>query len=150
MILIKAMCMKLSAILENYSQTIAISVDLSLLVFLWIVQLILYPSFKKISKEHFSSWHKYYQSSVLIIMGPIMLTQIFMICSSAIIDINKINILRLIMLAIAWFWTLLVSIPCHQKIKANFDIEKTINLLIKTNWMRTFVWTGIFISNFLR
>ena len=150
MILINTMCVKLSSIIQNYSQTIALSVDLSLLVFLWIVQIILYPSFKKISKEHFSSWHKHYQSSILIIMGPIMLTQIFLIFSSAIIDINKINIFRLIMLLMAWSWTLLISVPCHQKIKANIDIEKTINLLIKTNWMRTIVWTGIFLSNFLR
>ncbi len=133
---------------QNFVQTISFSVDLCLLVFLWIVQLIIYPSFKKICSEDFPSWHKHYKSSISIIMGPIMIVQIILICSFSIIQLNKVNILRLILLAISWIWTLIISVPYHKKIEANLDRDRTIDLLINTNWVRTFTWSSIFISNF--
>lgn len=133
---------------QNFLQTISFSVDMCLLVFLWIVQLIIYPSFKKICPENFPIWHKHYQSSISIIMGPIMIAQIILICLFAIIELNKINIIRLILLAISWIWTFIISVPCHKKIQADLDRDRTIDLLINTNWVRTFTWSSIFISNF--
>lgn len=125
------------------------SIDLAMLTFLWLVQIIIYPSFREISKDRILSWHKSYQVKVSIIMGPIMLLQIFMISSDIINNITLVPIMRFILLMASWLLTIFVSVPLHKRIERNNDLEGSIEKLIQTNMPRTLTWTAIYLSNFL-
>lgn len=125
------------------------SIDFAMLVFLWLVQIIIYPSFKKISKESILSWHKSYQTRVSIIMGPIMLLQMYQITFDVFHTISSITIIRFLLLLVSWLLTIAVSVPLHRKIERNKDLEYSIDRLIKTNLPRTFTWTAIYFTHFL-
>lgn len=125
------------------------SIDFAMLVFLWLVQIIIYPSFKKVSKESILSWHKSYQTRVSIIMGPIMLLQMYQITFDVFHTISSITIIRFLLLLVSWLLTIAVSVPLHRKIESNKDLEYSIDRLIKTNLPRTFTWTAIYCTHFL-
>ena len=125
------------------------SLDLAMLVFLWLVQIIIYPSFKKISRESILSWHKSYQTKVCFIMGPIMLLQIYGITIDLINSVSPMTVIRFILLTLSWLLTVMISVPLHKKIENNNDLERSIDKLIKTNAPRTFTWTAIYLTHFL-
>lgn len=125
------------------------SIDFAMLVFLWLVQIIIYPSFKNISKESILSWHKGYQTRVSIIMGPIMLLQMYQITFDVFHTISSITIIRFLLLLASWLLTIAVSVPLHRKIENNKDLEYSIDRLFKTNLPRTFTWTAIYCTHFL-
>lgn len=126
------------------------SIDLSMLVFLWLVQIIIYPSFNKISKESILNWHKSYQSKVCVIMGPIMLLQIYGITFDFLNTNCPMSLIRFLLLIISWLLTVIISVPLHRKIERNYDLENSINKLIKTNLPRTFTWTAIYLTHFFQ
>ena len=55
-----------------------IPIDFFMCMFLWIVQLIIYPSFTCIHGSEFHQWHLKYMRTVGLLVGPIMLTQIIL------------------------------------------------------------------------
>lgn len=125
------------------------SIDFAMLVFLWIVQIIIYPSFKEVAKNRILIWHKNYQSKVCIIMGPIMLLQIYMITVGLMTDSSTLSIIRFILLMASWFLTVFISVPLHKKIESNNDLEGSIERLIQTNLFRTFTWTAIYLTHLI-
>ena len=125
------------------------SIDLTMLVFLWLVQVIIYPSFKEISKESILHWHKAYQFKISIIMGPVMLFQFYVITFDVINSVSQVSIIRFLLLIASWLLTIMVSVPLHRKIERNEDLENSINKLIQTNVPRTLTWTGIYLTHFL-
>ena len=124
------------------------SIDLAMLVFLWIVQIIIYPSFKEVAKDKILLWHKNYQTKVSIIMGPIMLIQIYMITIDFIYSSSTLSTIRFILLIASWVLTICISVPLHKKIESNDERENSIERLIRTNLLRTFTWTAIYLIHF--
>lgn len=126
-----------------------IPIDFFMCLFLWIVQLIIYPSFKYIKDSQFNKWHLKYMRTVGILIGPIMLAQIILIVFFAFLNSNTIHLLRFILLLVSWALTLLVSVPLHRKLESGLSIESSKDSLIQTNWYRTITWSLIFLSNFI-
>jgi hypothetical protein len=131
-----------------FSQCLVFSVDFVMCVFLWLVQLIIYPSFSVIDLSKLNSWHLKYTKRVGLIMGPIMILQIFLVGSVAYYEPNGITIFRLIVLLSCWVLTVLISVPLHRKIENRVDVTQSIEALVKTNWSRTALWTILYLSNF--
>lgn len=125
------------------------SIDFAMLVFLWLVQVIIYPSFKRISRDSILSWHKSYQTKVCIIMGPIMLLQIYGITMDFINAMSPVSIIRFLLLLTCWALTIFISVPLHKKIERNNDLENSMNKLIQTNVPRTITWTVIYLTHYL-
>jgi hypothetical protein len=108
---------------------------------IWFVQLVHYPLFKYLAPEKFQSSMKYHQLFTTVIVGPAMLLELttaiallFSHSSPILVWINLGGVIAL------WGLTYFVSVPKHEKLVTGFD-ETTINLLIKSNWLRTFIWT---------
>lgn len=125
------------------------SIDFAMLVFLWLVQVIIYPSFTRISRDSILSWHKSYQTKVCIIMGPIMLLQIYGITMDFINTMSPVSIIRFLLLLTCWALTIFISVPLHKKIERNNDLENSMNKLIQTNVPRTITWTVIYLTHYL-
>ena len=104
-----------------------------------VTQLVSYPLFLEVEEIRFTNYHKKYTSRISIIVLPIMLAEIFITIYMIIVDASNQNILAGLILFIIWISTFILQVPIHNKISIKKDIE-LIHLLIRTNWIRTFLW----------
>jgi len=56
--------------------TARLVVDFCLVVLIWLVQLIIYPSFRYMSPEQLAIWHPKYTTLITLVVGPLMLAQV--------------------------------------------------------------------------
>lgn len=125
------------------------AIDLSLAVFLWLVQCIIYPSFRHISADIFEKWHAGYQRRVSWIIGPILLLQLFLVGIEAVQEPSRYSLIRLGLVAVSWLITVCVSVPLHRRIERGEEREQSIERLIQSNWLRTLTWSSLLLSHFL-
>lgn len=119
---------------------IHISTCLLMTGIIWIVQVVHYPTFRFIDNKSFSSFSKFHAKSISSIVIPIMLVEIATVAILLVNFPSKALFINLTLLLITWLVTFLVSVPLHkelQKQKSSQNIEK----LIKSNWIRTSLWT---------
>ncbi|MEZ4888914.1 MAG: hypothetical protein R3E32_29580 [Chitinophagales bacterium] len=122
--------------------------DFGLLVLIWIVQLVIYPSFRHYSKKNLIGWHIRYTTQFTYIVLPLMLGQLIIsIFQFKVIDSQPMAQyveLSLLLIISLWISTFLQFVPIHNKIaNGNFDDELLLRL-IKKNWIRTILWTFLF------
>lgn len=125
---------------------IQLMVDSGLLVLIWLVQLIIYPSFHHLDKNDFKLWHAKYTGVISPIVGPLMLLQ------------GGIEILHVFLQDPRW-WRLIaitalllstfgLSVPCHRTLQSAGKNTTVIQRLVATNWIRTALWTFLFLQSF--
>lgn len=128
---------------------LAFAIDLSLAVFLWLVQCVIYPSFRHIRSDIFKDWHAGYQRCIAWIIGPLLLMQMSLISFEAIRDPDLHSLVRFAMVAICWLITACISVPLHRRIEREESRAQSIEQLIQSNWLRTVIWSSLFLSHFL-
>ena len=111
---------------------------------IWTVQLIVYPQFLWIEPERFSDFHESYTSRISLIVVPLMLLELITACSG--VFLFRDTSARAPMAAcasltiLAWAVTFTVHVPLHNRLAGGFSVE-TIHQLVRTNWIRTAIWT---------
>lgn len=120
--------------------------DSGLLILIWMTQLIVYPSFKYYSQDNLLIWHQKYTFKITVIVLPLMLGQLIVAALQILSAPSFYSISTLLMIMIIWLNTFLQAIPLHQKIDDKIQVKESIIKLIQINWIRTFLWTTIFIS----
>ena len=129
-------------------QTIA---DTGMLVVLWMVQLVIYPSFLSLEGSKLIDWHKTYTFRVSFIIIPFMFTQLGCAVVFAVREGRMTDWLVLALVLLCWALTFFISLPLHHKISQGDLSPETRCRLISTNWPRTLLWTAIFVAgNFSR
>ena len=121
-----------------------IIVDSGLFILIWLVQLIIYPSFRFIDNKAFIGWHGRYTSTIGLIVTPLMLLEAgveIMNCLS-----ENPRWLRILLIALIWLSTFSLSVPCHSILHREGKDLTTINRLVMTNWVRTLLWTILFLE----
>ncbi len=107
---------------------------------IWIIQIVHYPLFNQVGKDHFIEYEKLHTFKITWIVAPVMLlelsTAIFLLFK---ID-NSIFYINIILLIAIWLCTFFIQIPQHQKLARGF-YPKTIKQLVQYNWIRTILWT---------
>ena len=98
---------------------ITVEINLSLLVdtvflyLIWVIQLVIYPSFKYISYQNFSIWHKNYCNIIGIFVIPLML---FQLIESVILVIDLRSVLNFTVVIITWALTFTVFFYIHKRL----------------------------------
>ena len=123
--------------------------DFGLLVLIWIIQRIVYPSFLHYNSKDLVNWHKVYTSRLTFIVMPLMLGQLGISIYQLIIEIDLYTVLSLIIIIVIWVATFLQFVPIHAQISKGTVNQKMLDSLIKKNWIRTFLWTGLFLYSML-
>ena len=123
--------------------------DFGLLVLIWIVQRIIYPSFPHYNAKNLINWHKVYTSRLTFIVVPLMLGQLGISIYQLIVDINLYTVLSIMIIIIIWVSTFLQFVPIHAQISKGNASPKMLNSLIQKNWIRTFLWTVLFLYSIL-
>lgn len=125
-------------------QTIRLIFDSGLLVLIWLVQLLVYPSFLYYEKQNLLIWHKKYTSAISMIVIPLMFGQLIIATIQCIKLPDAQSIISLILVIVVWIITFLQFVPIHNKITQNLATGTLLKRLIKRNWWRTLLWTLIF------
>ena len=108
---------------------------------IWTIQLIHYPSFHYIDKLSFVNFHKFHEWRISIIVIPLMIVELI---TSVVLYMNDtsslIFALNLAIIVLIWCSTFFIQVPIHTILSSGKD-KKMIEKLVKTNWIRTFLWT---------
>ena len=119
-------------------------VDFGMFVVLWLVQLVIYPSFLRIESSDLLAWHKAYTLRVSFVILPLMFGQLALSILSVVGDASILEWTAFVFVLVCWILTFFVSVPLHRKIEQNDITRETRQKLITTNWPRTILWSVIF------
>ena len=119
-------------------------VDFGMCVVLWLVQLVIYPSFLRVEPSELVAWHKAYTFRVSFVILPLMLGQLALAILTVLDDASILEWTAFALVIVCWYLTFFVSVPLHRKIEQNDISRETRQKLITTNWPRTILWSVIF------
>lgn len=118
--------------------------DIGVLVLIWLVQLVIYPSFKYYNPTHLKRWHHSYTKRITFIVLPLMLSQLILSIALLFTTAWAItHIFDFVLVLLTWILTFAIFVPLHQNIDKKEDASLSIIKLIKYNWIRTFIWSVI-------
>lgn len=124
--------------------------DFGLVVLIWAVQLIIYPSFQYYGAAQLLQLHQKYTAAISFIVIPLMFGQLITAALQLISDRNLFTIGSLILIALVWLSTFTQFVPIHGAISSGNDSPELLKQLVSKNWIRTVLWTAIFLWTFLR
>ncbi|MBC6999171.1 hypothetical protein [Cytophaga sp. FL35] len=123
--------------------------DFGLVVLIWMVQLIIYPSFKNYAKPDLNQWHPIYVHRIALVVIPLMFGQLGLILVEITKGFSWYSLVNLLLILFVWAFTFSFFAPAHKRISEDNYTPKLIQRLIQKNWVRTVVWTLVFIWNLL-
>lgn len=126
-------------------ETIRLICDSGLIILIWIVQLIIYPSFSYYKHEDLFKWHKTYTKRIAIIVIPLMFGQLLATSLQLYLNQDFYTITSSLLVICVWLSTFLQFVPLHSNINNRNDVEVSIKKLKLHNWLRTVLWSFIFI-----
>ena len=127
---------------------IRLLLDFGLVVLIWIIQRIVYPSFLYYSSEDLVKWHRIYTSRFSTVVIPLMFTQLGVSIYQVFAHTNLYTASSLVIIILIWITTFAVFVPIHSKISKENSNESDLVSLVNKNWMRTILWTLLFIYSF--
>lgn len=124
-------------------------VDFGLVVFIWTIQLVVYPSFRYFPSECLLKWHGVYTGAVSIIVMPLMVTQVVLHGWRINNEFSLFSLLIFILVVSTWLVTFIIFVPLHNKISSDQKLTQSLANLVSYNWIRTFLWSLIFLAGVL-
>jgi hypothetical protein len=126
--------------------------DAGLLVLIWLVQLVIYPGFAYYIPSNLKKWHSIYTGKVTIVVLPLMLSQLILSCWLVIMqNWDLILTISAILVIFTWLSTFMIFVPLHQKIdQSTQDSSEYTRQLVNKNWLRTILWTTIFLLSLIK
>ena len=119
--------------------------DVGLLVLIWMVQLIVYPSFLYYTPEQLVSWHARYVKQISLIVIPLMFGQTLVTAYQLYQTQSVYTIGSGVLVLLTWILTFYLFVPRHNTISNTSYTGKTLVELVSLNWSRTVIWTLIFL-----
>lgn len=119
--------------------------DVGLLVLIWMVQLVVYPSFIYYSEKELATWHSRYVQRISLIVIPLMFGQTLVSAYQLYQVQTWYTVGTGILVIIVWLLTFGLFVPRHNAITNKIYNHKTLVELVTLNWLRTIAWTLIFI-----
>ncbi len=117
-------------------------VDFGAVILIWLVQLVIYPSFLYFAPEDLKRWHIAYTQRITFVVAPIMFAQTGIIAYQAVQSLNILSIISLLICISLWLLTFFQAVPLHQALDAEEDgVEDTCLKLVRINKKRTFLWS---------
>lgn len=132
-----------------FIEILRLLIDFGLVVLIWMVQLVIYPSFLHYTTDGLVVWHRKYTSLIGVIVSPLMLLQLGISIYQITITVDLYTISSLVIVGIIWTATFLQFVPIHNTISKGAVSERMLLSLVKKNWSRTFLWTLLFMYSFL-
>ena len=122
-------------------------IDFGLVVFIWTIQLVVYPSFRYFPLDSLLKWHATYTGAVSVIVMPLMIAQIVLHGWRVADHYSPGNLLTLLLVVSTWVITFVIFVPLHNKVSLNQELAQSLAKLVAYNWMRTALWSLIFLAS---
>ncbi|MGB5323541.1 hypothetical protein, partial [Lutimonas sp.] len=90
-------------------------------------------------------WHRIYTSRFTFIVFPLMLGQLGISIYQLFLEIDLYTVLSFVIIGLIWLSTFLQFVPIHTEISKGKVSQKMLDSLVKKNWIRTFLWTALFL-----
>jgi len=119
--------------------------DFGLLVLIWMVQLIIYPSFQYYQSQNLLDWHEKYTFAISLVVIPLMFGQLITAGLQLIAERNIFTLGSILLIALVWGSTFTQFVPMHGSIASGQSTPELLKELVSKNWIRTTLWTLIFI-----
>ena len=119
--------------------------DTGCLVLIWMVQLIVYPSFKYHHGQDFTTWHEIYTKRITLIVLPLMVGQLLLCSYQAYFSWDFLTGLKLLLVLANWALTFIVFVPLHAKLSQDAATNTLKERLVSKNWFRTVLWSFVFV-----
>ncbi|MGB3607746.1 MAG: hypothetical protein WA775_15925 [Psychroserpens sp.] len=116
-------------------------IDFGLVVLIWMVQLIVYPSFLYYTQTNLCGWHKRYTANLSIIVMPLMFGQLGIYAFQAILLPTLFSITGFAIVILLWAITFIQFVPLHRAISEQRATQRTLRALVLRNWIRTGLWS---------
>lgn len=124
-------------------EVVALITASGLCVLIWMVQLLIYPSFIYFPNQNLRQWHTAYTPRVTLIVAPLMLSQLAIGIYRIYTNAAWFSIAYAILVAAVWLTTFYIFIPIHDKIHKGTFENHLLHKLVSLNWMRTILWSAI-------
>lgn len=111
---------------------------------IWFVQVVHYPLFDRAGESGFTEYEAWHTRLTTFVVGPPMLlesaTSFLLVVQNPFPAAAFWLWIGLSLQAAIWLSTLLLQVPCHQKLASGFNAEVH-HRLVLSNWIRTALWT---------
>lgn len=118
---------------------------LALLGLIWFVQVVHYPLFSLVGREHFVEYERLHQMRTTWVVAPLMsieaLTASLILVSNLTSAERRLAWFGWILLLLIWLSTAFLQVPLHRRLAAGYD-SQTATRLVWSNWVRTIAWTA--------
>ena len=94
--------------------TLVLLSDFGLVVLIWMVQLIIYPSFLVIEEDAFKVWHKKYMLLISYLVIPLMFAQVAFHALALLNHVSIVQGVAALLMGVAWATTFGYSVPRHN------------------------------------
>lgn len=110
---------------------------------IWCVQLVHYPFFLRADKINFVEHIGFHKHRISIIVIPLMTIELGTsgILAFQFPQFTGWNIFGFAVVILIWLVTFFVQVPLHDHLSDGYD-ESAVQKLIKTNWIRTLLWSA--------
>ena len=116
-------------------------IDFGLVILIWLVQLVIYPSFRYFPKDGLLIWHQQYTRKITFVVMPLMLLQVALLGLQFYQNFTPLLVLNACLVLAVWLLTFGFFVPLHTCISTGqFTTKDLYNLVVK-NWWRTGLWT---------
>ena len=115
--------------------------DVGLLILIWMVQLIVYPSFLYYERKNLITWHQSYTGRITIIVMPLMFGQLGLYGYLTFENPDAMNLVKFGLILFVWILTFAYFVPAHGKISQGKFSKEKLTRLVQWNWLRTLAWT---------
>ena len=111
---------------------------------IWFVQVVHYPMMDAAERENYPEHQRRHQTLTSYVVGPVMLfelaTAIGLLYFYLQTGRSTWALVNLLLLAVIWFSTFFVQVPCHERLARGFSPDAH-RRLVDSNWIRTMAWT---------
>lgn len=128
-------------------QILSLLFDFGLVVLIWMVQLIIYPNFKYHNQDSLLKWHKKYTVRIAGVVIPLMFGQLLLYLYLVFAQPNVSLYIRTALVISVWIVTFAVFVPLHNTINKGKSSDKILHDLASKNWIRTLIWSLLFVIN---
>lgn len=126
-------------------ETLRIGFDFGLLVLIWMVQLVIYPSFKYFNRNDLIRWHRVYVQRISYVVIPLIFGQTLIAIYQLYQTTSVYTAGSVVLILLVWILTFLLFVPRHNAVSnVRFD-QNTLSELVLYNWARTVLWSIVFI-----
>ena len=110
-------------------------------------QIVSYPMFLNVEKN-FSVYHMNYVNKISTIAAPFMIIEFLLSLIFVFLIGSYTSISSFLIMVLIFLCTFFIQVPIHEKLKNSFNISLC-NRLIKTNWIRVFLWLFKCVTSFI-